>query len=151
MARNLYDLYHSHFLHVAKQRDIKTSGMVDVAETNKAEARALYFLMLDSVLGDHRKKYGTQFNQLPDKQALVHFLVMKYQWTPKQINEMSLAELLLVVQDDLRYDKMNEQTQKFLDTQNWSTINMNFDDFLENEWDPSIGGLYLRWRPNQDL
>ncbi|MCE9837256.1 ECs1072 family phage-associated protein, partial [Escherichia coli] len=96
------------------------------------------------VLHEHRKKFGTPYNQLNGKKALVHLILMKHHWMPKQINEMKFDELLLSIQDELTLDKISVTAQKFLDYRDWRSQIHHFDDFDENEWDPNLSAQYLK-------
>lgn len=94
MSGNIYTLYKSHCENVGKYRGIEISGVVSSVEISKVESRATLLTLLDLVLHEHRKKFGTPYNQLNGKKALVHLILMKHHWMPKQINEMKFDELL---------------------------------------------------------
>ncbi|GDW46096.1 outer membrane pore protein [Escherichia coli] len=98
MSGNIYTLYKSHCENVGKYRGIEISGVVSSVEISKVESRATLLTLLDLVLHEHRKKFGTPYNQLNGKKALVHLILMKHHWMPKQINEMKFDELLLSIQ-----------------------------------------------------
>ncbi len=115
MSGNIYTLYKSHCENVGKYRGIEISGVVSSVEISKVESRATLLTLLDLVLHEHRKKFGTPYNQLNGKKALVHLILMKHHWMPKQINEMKFDELLLSIQDELTLDKISVTAQKFLD------------------------------------
>ncbi|HFL5044498.1 TPA: hypothetical protein ACG35C_002655, partial [Escherichia coli] len=100
MSGNIYTLYKSHCENVGKYRGIEISGVVSSVEISKVESRATLLTLLDLVLHEHRKKFGTPYNQLNGKKALVHLILMKHHWMPKQINEMKFDELLLSIQDE---------------------------------------------------
>ena len=69
------------------------------------------------------------YNQLNGKKALVHLILMKHHWMPKQINEMKFDELLLSIQDELTLDKISV-AQKFLDYRDWRSQIHHFDEIL---------------------
>ncbi len=141
MSGNIYTLYKSHCENVGKYRGIEISGVVSSVEISKVESRATLLTLLDLVLHEHRKKFGTPYNQLNGKKALVHLILMKHHWMPKQINEMKFDELLLSIQDELTLDKISVTAQKFLDYRDWRSQIHHFDDFDENEWDPNLSAL----------
>ncbi|WP_272457482.1 ECs1072 family phage-associated protein [Escherichia coli] len=107
MSGNIYTLYKSHCENVGKYRGIEISGVVSSVEISKVESRATLLTLLDLVLHEHRKKFGTPYNQLNGKKALVHLILMKHHWMPKQINKMKFDELLLSIQDELTLDKIS--------------------------------------------
>ncbi|MCQ6644775.1 hypothetical protein NO371_22630 [Escherichia coli] len=47
------------------------------------------------------------------EKALVHLILMKHHWMPKQINEMKFDELLLSIQDELTLDKISVTARNF--------------------------------------
>ncbi|EHO3452732.1 hypothetical protein KK673_004207 [Salmonella enterica subsp. enterica serovar Minnesota] len=144
MSGNIYTLYKSHCENVGKYRGIEISGVVSSVEISKVESRATLLTLLDLALHEHRKKFGTPYNQLNGKKALVHLILMKHHWMPKQINEMKFDELLLSIQDELTLDKISVTAQKFLDYRDWRSQIHHFDDFDENEWDPNLSAQYLK-------
>ena len=75
---------------------IEISGVVSSVEISKVESRATLLTLLDLVLHEHRKKFGTPYNQLNGKKALVHLILMKHHWMPKQINERNGKRLNLM-------------------------------------------------------
>lgn len=150
MNRNLYNLFLGHQEKIAQVRGIKTSGLVDAHEINKLESRATLLTLLDARLFEHRKKYATPFSNLSGKRGLEHLILTKYRWTLEQIRNLSLADALLTIQEELTYQNSVADTQAFLDHRYWDTMINHFDDFLEDEWDPELAAQYLKWRPWKD-
>ncbi len=147
MASNLYKIFQAHCENIEKLRLTPKNCEISAIEKNKIESRATFLTLLDATLHDHRIKYGTPFNVLPGKKALVHLVMMKHHWLPSQINEMTFVDLLLSIQDELRYEKANEDTKNFLNFCGWASQVHHFDDFMEDEWDASLAGRFLKWRP----
>ena len=147
MSRNLHYLFQAHSEHIGKLRDIKTSGLVNISDVSKVESRALLFVMLDSLLHEHRKKYATPFNNLAGKKALVHLVLIKHHWLPEQIESMTLPYLLLSVQDELNYTNSSEGMRNYMDIKDWESMTLSFEDILEEEWNPAFSGQYLKSQP----
>lgn len=121
MFDNTYALYESHCENVGGYQNIEINGVVSSAKTSKVESRATLLTLLDLVLHEHRKRFGTPHSQLNGKEALIRLILMKYHWMPKQINGAKSNELPLPVQDELTPDKINTAIQKFLDCRNWKS------------------------------
>lgn len=128
---------------IAKQRNIQIGGYVDSTEVSMVNNRAAQICTLDALLFEHRKKYGTRFNGLNGKEALHHKLLLKYQWPISTIRELTLSDILLALQDELRVDNIPEDIGRYLSQITISQFPVNFADHPESEWDPELAEKLL--------
>lgn len=128
---------------IAKQRNIQISGYVDSSEVSCVNNRAVQICMLDILLFEHRKKYATKFNGLNGKEALHHKLLLKYQWPLSTIRELSFPDVLLVLQDELRFENLPQDINSYLSKVSIIEYPANFADHPESEWDPDLAEKLL--------
>lgn len=95
----LTTLFREHAYQVAMKNGWHTEG--ECIPTYRAWLRAEQFLRLDILLAEHRAKYATLWEPMPSRKALHHYLFVHNELTPKQTNQLSLAEILLVLHADL--------------------------------------------------
>lgn len=128
---------------IATVRSVKILGLVDMNEISCVNNRAVQICTLDFLLELHRKKYGNNLNGLNGKQALHHKLLMKYQWSPSIIRELSLSDIFLALHDELQLESLPEDAGRYLLQIARSQYPINFPDYLEKEWDPDLSQRFL--------
>ncbi len=128
---------------IAKIRDVRVSGFIDAAEVSLVNNRAAQICALDIILAEHRKKHGSRFNGLNGKQALHHIILLKYHWPLSAIRELSLADALLSLHDELQLESLPDEPRKYLTQIINTQYPVNFPDYLEAEWDPNLSEKFL--------
>lgn len=128
---------------IAKSRNIQINGYVDSNEVSCVNNRAAQICALDILLFEHRKKYGNKFNGLKGKEALLHKLLLKYQWSLPVIRELSLSDILLALHDELQLESLPEETSRYLSQITSTQYPVNFLDYPESEWDPELSEKFL--------
>ena len=137
------NLYHHIKEHIESVRKIPKFGTIDRASIEMVINRACLILSLESYLSIYREIHGSLFVSLNGKDALIHLIVNKYKWPISTVRAMSLSDMLLSISDELKFDNLTEDCQTFLTTIEYSKYLCQFDDILEDEWDPTISALYL--------
>ena len=139
MIPNTYhSLYNKTKEHVAQVRGIQTVGSVNYEDLCRVYHRAAQLTLLDILLEEHREKHKTTFNDLRGKQCLHHLLLSKFSWPLSQIQTLSLSDVLLLLHDDLRTDKVDSAAGKYIDGAISSYHHFLFSDVKDEEWDPDI-------------
>ncbi|WP_273839238.1 ECs1072 family phage-associated protein [Providencia rettgeri] len=136
-------LYHHIKEHIESVRKIPKFGTIDKLSTDLVINRTCLILSLESYLSTYREKHSSIFIPLNGKDALIHLVVNKYKWPISEVRAMSLNDMLLSISDELQYDNLTEDCQAYLTSIEYSKYLCQFDDILEEEWDPSISVLYL--------
>ncbi|MBK5072215.1 hypothetical protein I2494_07720 [Budviciaceae bacterium BWR-B9] len=139
------DLWHVIISRVADVRGIAHSSIgfknYNNADTVKLYLRSAQIFTLELILHIHRSKYGTKFEPLSGIKALHHLIFMKTKWRIEDIEKMSLNHCLLVLQEDIRIDKLPADAQEYLSY--LPDYSLTFDGFLDNEWAPGESSAFL--------
>lgn len=128
---------------IAKLRGITLSDYGDSAENSSVYNRAALICALDILLHAHRKEFGNRFNELKGKQALHHMLLLKYKWPLSVIRELTLSDVALALQDELKMEALPGGAGDYLLQVVGSHYSINFPDYLDDEWDPDLSEKYL--------
>lgn len=124
--------------HIAKIRDVKLTGFPDDLEVSRVYNRAAQICALDIVLHQHRMKFSNKLNLLQGRDALHHKILMKYQWPLPVIRSLTLGDCLLALQDELQIESLPDEVSKFLNQIVRRHYSVNFSDYIEAEWDPTL-------------
>ncbi|CAI0726597.1 ECs1072 family phage-associated protein [Serratia entomophila] len=140
----VHDLWHVIKAKVCQNRNLNHSAYYSGSQQdNCIKNRAAQILTLEVVLNEHRKKFATIFEPLKGKNALYHLIFTKTAWKPAEIRELSLADCLFVIQDELRIDKLPEDIQEFIESLSLPSVAFTFDELLEEDWDPKENSIPL--------
>lgn len=123
---------------IFEQRGVQQYGLVVEPEHTQCNNRAALIFALDSILDEHRKKFGSFWNPLEGKRALEHLLLQKYALPLSQIRSLNLSDIVLHLQEELHPDKIPEDARKILDLYNVTNKKKSFSDFKDEEWDPDL-------------
>lgn len=146
MIESINQLYQLTKLRIAKVRDIKMSGSIDVYDLSRLSNRALHLCLFDLVLERHRENYGRFGVKLSGKVAAHHFLMLKYQWTLHECRTLSLYDLLIALQDEILMFKTSatdEVLMKEITRIHSSIYPDDFENYLDDEWDPTLASSVL--------
>ncbi|MDI6977558.1 hypothetical protein QMZ62_05615 [Serratia sp. PF2-63] len=140
----VHNLWHVIKAKVCQNRNLNHSAYYNGSEQdNRIKNRSAQVFTLEIVLNEHRKKFATIFEPLKGKNALYHLIFTKTAWKPEEIRELSLADCLFVIQDELRIDKLPEDIREFMESLSLPRVAFTFDEFLEEDWDPTENLIHL--------
>ncbi|MHA7847133.1 ECs1072 family phage-associated protein [Serratia sp. D1N4] len=135
--------------HVIKSRICENRGLSHYsfhsgsAEDNCIKTRSAQIFILEMVLHKHRQQYATIFEPLQDKKALHHLIFTKTKWKPSEISQLSLADCLFVIQDEMRIDKLSGEVKYFTEYLELPSTAFVFDELLEEDWAPRENSIFL--------
>lgn len=141
--------YHN-LLHVIKARvceNRKISHSAYYAGSQQDEQiknRTALIFILEVVLHEHRMKYATIFTPMEGKVALHHLIFIKTKWLLSDIRKLTLDDALLVVQDELKPERINAEAQDVLSALKLPSVAFLFEDAMEEDWDPKENAVYLQ-------
>ncbi|EKQ7231422.1 TPA: hypothetical protein L9Q10_003111 [Klebsiella pneumoniae] len=92
-------LLRAHAFHISRVKGWCTEG--EGQPFYKAWLHAEQLLRLDMLIIGHRKAFATNWQPLLGKDALNHLLFARTGWMPTQIEQLSFADILLVLHEDL--------------------------------------------------
>lgn len=119
-------------------RGIPVYGTVIEPGYSQIRNRAALIFALEVVLHQHREEFGTDWSPLKGKQALEHLLLKKYNWPLREVRDLQLCDIVLLLQDELSPEKLPENAHQILKMYNVLAVRHSFNDFLEEEWDPEL-------------
>lgn len=131
--RDIPHLWHVIITKVCENRNLKLS---ECRYDNRIVNRAAHILTLEVVLDEHRNEFGTLFEPLDGLAALHHLIFTKTHWPLADIRTLSLADSLLVIQSDIRIDRLPIDAQTFLQSLNFPVTPSTFNELLERDWVP---------------
>lgn len=135
--------------HVIKSRVCENRGLSHSAfyagsqQDNCIKNRSAQIFILEMVLHKHRKQYATIFEPLKDEKALHHLIFTKTMWKPSEISQLSLADCLFVIQDELRIDKLPDEARDFIESLDLPTFAFIFEELLDKDWVPKENSICL--------
>lgn len=145
-TRQLGRLFQAHKENISKQRGIQITGSVNTDDLEKVSNRAALVTVLDIVLELHRAKCSSYLSPLRGRKALTHLLLTKFNWPIATINQMSIADSILAIQDELVSPEPHELVKQLLDNVSAQYLYDSFADIPDFDWDPLIHEQYLRLR-----
>ncbi|EAW9081584.1 hypothetical protein AABH71_005461 [Salmonella enterica] len=93
-------LFKAHAFHIARVKGWSTEG--EGQPFYKAWLHAEQLLRLDMLIIEYRKAFATDWQPLLGFDALNHLLFSRTGWPPTEIKQLSFAEILLVLHEDLK-------------------------------------------------
>ncbi|MBT0306466.1 ECs1072 family phage-associated protein [Morganella morganii] len=123
---------------ISNLHDIPIEGSINRLDYNKVYNRAGLIFALEVVLEEHRNTYATSWSPLKGKIALQHLLLMKYKWTLDIINMLKLQDVIMLLQEELNYNKLPESAQKILSNFRAYKLVDYFPTISDAEWDPDL-------------
>ncbi|HHK9553116.1 TPA: hypothetical protein ACQZHX_002482 [Enterobacter sichuanensis] len=124
--------------HVASVRGIAMVGPVDIDEITRVYHRAAQLALLEILLDKHRDENQTPFNDLRGKQALHHLLFTKLKWRLADIRALPLADVLLILHNDLKVENFEPDVAKYINGVLDRYEHLLFTDVIDAEWNPDI-------------
>lgn len=106
--------------------------------------RAILITTLDVILARHRQKFGTSYNLLSGRAALIHLLIKLYKWPTSLIRQMTLEDVFIALHDELAYENLPTSFQTFLSSIGANAYFLPFDDFIDGEWNPDHAKEHLK-------
>ncbi|CAI1803790.1 Uncharacterised protein [Serratia quinivorans] len=140
----IYNLWHIIKARVCDNRNLNHSAYYSGSQQdNCIKNRSAQLLILEITLHEHRKKFATIFEPLSGKTALHHLIFTKTNWKLAEIRSLSLTDSLLVIQAEMRVEKLPAEVQKFIDSLELPEVAFNFEELLEQDWDPKENSIVL--------
>ncbi|MCZ0714391.1 hypothetical protein [Klebsiella quasipneumoniae] len=142
MTLDLSRVYRFHVWKMAKIHNWFTEG--DSLPFYRAWLRAEHLLRLDILLAEHREAFGTKWEPLFGRKGLNHLVFSRTGWGPDQVQQLSFADILLVLQKDLAAVKIPEKVLELPDSVRWTDeyelygqteYRIELPPCLEREWD----------------
>ncbi len=116
----------------------------DGTPSPRAFLRGEQLFRLELVLFEHRKAFASEWEQLKGKKALHHKLLTEYKWTPQQIEKLSMPQILLALQGDLKNVHIPEGAGLADLVIPESDLPLpELTPCSEEEWDPLLSEKYL--------
>lgn len=143
MLKGFAHLFEKTKEHVAKIRNVKTTGIVDTVKLSCTYNRAIQLCALDAVLAQHRVDFGTLYNDLKGISALHHKLLLKYKWPLTEIRSLSLSDAMLALHDELKIETLPAEASRILAAIARDQHLVVFPDLLDEEWDPAFADKLL--------
>lgn len=135
--------YHSDLLWVVTTvRKISLADSADSKVYISLRTRMYQIAAIDSFLADYRKKNSSISNRLKGKEALAHYLLIKYNISPAESKKLPLADIVLYLHSETKdisnslLDKIKEELTS--DNGNLVMAHNTFPDYLDREWDPNL-------------
>ncbi|AKG71809.1 hypothetical protein WN53_23300 [Serratia fonticola] len=135
--------------HVIKSRVCENRGLSHSAFHEGSEQvsciknRSLQIFILEMILHKHRQQYATAFEPLKNEKALHHLIFTKTMWKPSEIRQLSLADSLFIIQDELRIDKLPADIAPFIESLNLPAVAFIFEHLLDEDWVPKENSIFL--------
>ncbi|EKN4116936.1 ECs1072 family phage-associated protein [Yersinia enterocolitica] len=117
---------------------VARQGVVEEPQYTQCKNRSALIFALESLLYTHREANGTVWNPLEGRKALEHLLLQKYKWSLSEIRALSLADTVLLLQDELSPNNLPEEAKLLLKMYGVLTARKVFPGFMEDEWDPEL-------------
>lgn len=142
MAFDFSRVYRFHVWKLAEIHNWFTEG--DSVPCYRAWLRAEHLLRLDILLAEQRDALGTKWEPLFGRAGLNHLVFSRTGWSPAQVQQLSFADILLVLQKDLVAVKIPEKVLGLPDSVLWSDeyelygqteYRIELPPYLESEWD----------------
>lgn len=112
-------------------------------QDNCIKNRTAKIFILEIILHEHRKKHANLFNALSQKEALHHIIFIKTNWKLADIRNLSLADSLIAIHEELSIEKLPNEAKLFIDTICLPEIPIDFDSPLEEDWNPKENAISL--------
>lgn len=119
-------------------RGVVQFGAIEEPQHSKCRNRSALIFALESVLHLHRQQFATIWNPLEGRKALEHLLLQTYKWPLTEIRSLSLADVILVLQEQLKPDNLPHEVKAVLTAYRALTANQFYADIREDEWDPDL-------------
>lgn len=141
MTLDLSRVYRFHVWNMAKIHQWFNEG--DSLPFYRAWLRAEHLLRLDILLAEHREAFGTKREPLFGITGLNHLVFSRTGWSPDRVQQLSFADILLVLQKDLANVKIPEMVLELPDSVRWSDeyelygqteYRIELPPCLESEW-----------------
>lgn len=139
----LQSLFESHSRNIAKAHGWFSRG--EALPTFKAWLRAEQLVRLDVLLAEHRVEYASLWEPLLGGRALTHLLYLRTGWSPDQISQLLLDDILLLLQLDLAVVNIPEEELRYPDYVQaelkqliQGPYQIEWPHHSEEEWDPSL-------------
>lgn len=123
---------------VSKYHDVAVFGEIKRPAYDQMKNRSALLFSLEVVISVHRAKYGTYFSPLRGKDALTHLLLQKYNWPLSEIRSLSLNDIVLLLQEDMRPDNLPQAAIDILRSYGTLTAKDVFPELKDDEWDPEL-------------
>lgn len=133
-----YVLFSKYKDHISKIRNVPVIGSVIYEDLCCVYNRAAQLTLLDIFLETYRKQHKSRFNDLQGKQALYHLLLGRTNWTLEYIKKLPLADVLLVLHEDLKLDKFESVIGDYFGKTLINYDQLNFSDVVDDEWKPEL-------------
>ncbi|HEP1897703.1 TPA: hypothetical protein VCC33_003536 [Kluyvera cryocrescens] len=141
---NYSNIYQAHLDTIHKVRSVPKMGAVSQEELSMVKNRAILITTLDVILARHRQKFGTSYNLLSGRAALIHLLIKLYKWPTSLIRQMTLEDVFIALHDELAYENLPTSFQTFLSSIGANAYFLPFDDFIDGEWNPDHAKEHLK-------
>ncbi|VTR53249.1 Uncharacterised protein [Serratia fonticola] len=115
----------------------------EVSKLVASKNRSLQIFILEMILHKHRQQYATAFEPLKNEKALHHLIFTKTMWKPSEIRQLSLADSLFIIQDELRIDKLPADIAPFIESLNLPAVAFIFEHLLDEDWVPKENSIFL--------
>ncbi|WP_437887036.1 ECs1072 family phage-associated protein [Phytobacter sp. V91] len=122
---------------IAEHHGVKMQGYIE-PPYYQVQNRAVLIFSLETILEEHRAKFGTLTSPLKGKLALEHLLLRKYKWPLSEIRSLSLQDALFALQEELALEHLPEKAQEVIKMFNAHRARTTFDQIVDAEWDPEM-------------
>ncbi|MFG0814712.1 hypothetical protein [Raoultella sp. FYR_9] len=149
-------LFRDHALNIARVKGWSVEG--EGQPFYKAWLHAEQLLRLDILIIEHRKAFATDWQPLLERDALNHLLFARTGWVPTQIKQLSFADILFVLHEDLKAVKIPQEALELPESvksgmayeiHHQEPYRTELPPCSEDEWDPTrseiIQGLRKRF------
>ncbi|WP_323861254.1 ECs1072 family phage-associated protein [Xenorhabdus szentirmaii] len=113
---------------------------------NQVWHRIEQIFVLECILDEYRKKYGSPHSPLENEKALHHMIFNITKWSLSEIRALSFNDSMLIISDRLRRENMSPEAQRYLNSLNLPAQSYPLDEFPETDWDPKGDSIYLQSR-----
>lgn len=119
-------------------RGVAQYGQVEEPQHSQCKNRSALIFILESVLHLHRQAHATHWSPLEGRKALDHLLLHLYKWPLSEIRALSLADVILALQDQLMPDNLPDEVKSVLKSYGALSARQLFTDIKDEEWDPDL-------------
>nr|WP_244149782.1 hypothetical protein [Xenorhabdus eapokensis] len=113
---------------------------------NQVWHRIEQIFILECILDEHRKKYGSPHSPLENEKALHHMILEITKWSLSEIRALSFNDSMFIISDRLRRENMHPDAQEYLNSLDLPANSYSLDEFSEKDWDPKEDSIYLQSR-----
>ncbi|WP_340618847.1 ECs1072 family phage-associated protein [Xenorhabdus entomophaga] len=144
---------YSDLLLIIKMRVCQNNGMPTSSmsgknnyRVNQVWHRIEQIFVLECILDEYRKKYGSPHSPLENEKALHHMILEITKWSLPEIRALSFNDSMFIISERLRRENMHPDAQGYLNSLDFPATSYPLDEFSEKDWDPKGDSIYLQSR-----